>query len=77
MLNKKGICGNYLRLLVHMYDVLCSCVKTSDNPYTNDFDCNIGTRQGCKLSPILFHYIHSCDMKMQQFNSWPVFMKYI
>ena len=54
MFDKKGMGGNYLRLLVHMYDCLCSCVKTSDNSYTNDFDCNIGTRQGCKLSLILF-----------------------
>ena len=51
---KKGMGGNYLTLLVHMYNGLCSCVKTSDNSYTNDFDCNIETRQGCKLSPILF-----------------------
>ena len=43
---QKGVGGNFLRLLVNMYDDLCSCVKTSDKEYTNDFNCNIGTRQG-------------------------------
>ena len=28
--------------------------ETSDHACTVNFDCNIGTRQGCKLSPIPF-----------------------
>ena len=51
---KKRVGGNFLLLLVSVYNILCSCVKTSDNTCTDDFDCNIGTRQGCKVSPILF-----------------------
>ncbi|MEW8484143.1 MAG: reverse transcriptase domain-containing protein [Candidatus Thiodiazotropha sp.] len=51
---RKGVGGNYLKLLVSMYSDLCTCVKVSENEYTKSFRCNIGTRQGCKLSPVLF-----------------------
>ncbi|MEW8545659.1 MAG: reverse transcriptase family protein [Candidatus Thiodiazotropha sp.] len=51
---RKGVGGKFLKLLISMYNDLCSCVKTSENTCTDYFDCNIGTRQGCKLSPILF-----------------------
>ena len=37
-----------------MYSNLCSCVKMNNQRYTPNFKCNIGTRQGCKLSTILF-----------------------
>ena len=36
-----------------MFD-LCCCVKLGNGKCTNNFKCNIGTRQGCKLSRILF-----------------------
>ena len=43
-----------LKLLIAMYSNLCSCVKIDKQKCTSNFKCNIGTRQGCKLSTILF-----------------------
>ena len=37
-----------------MYSSLCSCVRLDNQMRTEYFSCNIGTRQGCKLSSILF-----------------------
>ena len=51
---KKGVGCKCLRLLLSTFNGLCSCAKTSDHTCTENFDCNIRTRQGCKLSPILF-----------------------
>ena len=48
-----GIHGNFLSVLRSMYMSLQSCVNTSVG-ITDYFDCTIGTRQGCMLSPILF-----------------------
>ena len=50
----KGVHRKFLNLLIYMYSSLCTCVKVEDNKCTSDFKCNIGTRQGCKLSAILF-----------------------
>ena len=36
-----------------MYSKMKSCVQT-EKYLSDDFDCNIGTRQGCQLSPPLF-----------------------
>ena len=52
---RKGVGGNYLKLLVSMYSSLSSCVRVDSNSYTEFFKCNIGCRQGCKLSTILFN----------------------
>ena len=51
---RKGIHGKMLKLLIAMYKNLCSCVKVDNQKCTSHFSCNIGTRQGCKLSTILF-----------------------
>ncbi|MEW8544944.1 MAG: reverse transcriptase family protein [Candidatus Thiodiazotropha sp.] len=53
-LRRKGVTGKFMTLLVSMYSQLCSCVKLNNQSFTKYFSCNIGTRQGCKLSPILF-----------------------
>ena len=51
---RKGMHGKMLKLLIAMYKNLCSCVKVDNQKCTSYFSCNIGTRQGCKLSTILF-----------------------
>ena len=51
---RKGVHGNFLNLLMAMYSQLCTCVKLDNNKCPSSFKCNIGTRQGCKLSTILF-----------------------
>lgn len=53
-LKRKGVKGKFYNLLKSMYSNLCSCVKLNNGNCTEYFPCNIGTRQGCKLSPILF-----------------------
>ena len=48
-----GLHGRVLRVLRSMYNNCKSCVLC-DEGITNYFDCSIGTRQGCLLSPLLF-----------------------
>ena len=49
----EGIHGKILCVLRSMYSKLKSCVKT-DSGITELFECHIGTRQGCMISPLLF-----------------------
>ena len=51
---RKGVHGKCLNLLIAMYSQLCTCVKLDNHKCSSQFRCNIGTRQGCKLSTILF-----------------------
>ena len=43
-----------LKFLIAIYSNLCSCVKKDNQKCASHFKCNIETRQGCKLSSILF-----------------------
>ena len=52
-LANKGIHGKFLTILKSMYGKLSVCVKT-EKGLTNYFPCNIGTRQGCMSSPLIF-----------------------
>lgn len=53
VLIQNGIHGSILKTIRDMYDKLKSCVKMQDGR-TDYFECKIGTRQGCMLSPLLF-----------------------
>jgi len=48
-----GLRGNILKILSSMYSRLSASVKTGTG-LSNYFSCNMGTRQGCILSPKLF-----------------------
>ena len=54
VLLKNGCNGNFITVVRDMYSKLTSCVKTSSTGLSNYFKCELGTRQGCMLSPALF-----------------------
>jgi hypothetical protein len=54
ILLKSGCHGNFMNIIRDMYSKLSSCVKTSFNSLSNYFKCEVGTRQGCMISPSLF-----------------------
>ena len=50
-----GVHGNFFKVLLSMYSKLSSCIVVENGKYLSElFDCSIGTRQGCMLSPLLF-----------------------
>ena len=53
ILKDTGIEGKFFCSLKSMYDSLVSCVR-SNNEYSDLFECPVGVRQGCGLSPTLF-----------------------
>ena len=53
-LEKKGVHGNFLRILRALYANLKSYIKVQ-NHITDFFPCNIGTRQGDKSSSTIFN----------------------
>ena len=53
LLQDTGIKGKFFCSLKSMYDSLVSCVR-SNGEYSDLFDCPVGVRQGCGLSPTLF-----------------------
>ena len=48
-----GISSKVVRLLHNMYSKLHTCIKKGQN-ISKYFLCNIGTRQGCNMSPAVF-----------------------
>ena len=48
-----GVHGKVLVVIRSMYSKLQSCIKTVDG-ISDFFNCDIGTRQGCMISPLLF-----------------------
>ena len=54
-LKRKGINseGKFIKIFQSMHRKLKSCVKVNEG-LTEYFECNIGTRQGCISSPIIF-----------------------
>jgi hypothetical protein len=48
-----GVHGRVLNVLRSMYGKLRSCVRTPEG-LTDFFMCQVGTRQGCMVSPFLF-----------------------
>ena len=64
----EGLHGRVVCLLRNMYMNLKSCVQLESKCITRSFDCRVGTRQGCMLSPFFFifylnEYIRMCKDK--------------
>ena len=53
ILQSKGIRGKFFATLKSMYNGLLSCVRVNGS-YSEFFDCPVGVRQGCVMSPTLF-----------------------
>ena len=53
VLEQRGMKGKVLTSLQSMYAADKACVLTHQGP-TDLFDCNIGVKQGCPASPLLF-----------------------
>ena len=52
-LNHHGIKGKLLKSIKSVYKSVRSCVNVRGT-FTDFFDCYIGLRQGCMISPVLF-----------------------
>jgi hypothetical protein len=53
VLHKNNVSGQMVNVIKSMYSQLQSCVRTNTG-LSSYFNCKIGTRQGCMLSPFLF-----------------------
>ena len=52
-MQKEGVQGKFFASIKCMYDSLLSCVR-ENSEYPDFFDCPVGVRQGCVLSPTIF-----------------------
>ena len=73
LLQNIGLCDKLLNSVKAIYKTFISCVRTNDG-LTDFFNCSIGLRQGCVLSPILFslfinelanEMVNKCDRGIQ------------
>ena len=55
VLKRRGMAGRVLTSLQSMYAADKACVFTKDGP-ADLFDCGIGVKQGCPISPLLFSF---------------------
>ena len=53
ILESQGLSSKMLRMLKGIYKKVLACVKQG-NEQTNYFNCPLGVKQGCQLSPLLF-----------------------
>ena len=53
-LGEIGVKGNLLKLIQSMYNETCYVIK-SNGKFSKQIDSNIGVKQGCNLSPLLFN----------------------
>ena len=69
-----GIHGKFLTVLKSMYSKLSACINTPSG-LTDFFNCFVGTRQGCMLSPLLFViYLNTYIELCQDHNCQGVFI---
>jgi hypothetical protein len=54
VLHKNNVSTQVIKVIKSMYSQLQSCVRTTNAGLSDYFDCKIGTRQGCMLSPFVF-----------------------
>ena len=52
-MQKEGVQGKFFASVKFMYDSLLSCAR-ENSEYSEFFDCPVGVRQGCVLSPTIF-----------------------
>ena len=66
---KLGVAGNFLNIIENMYSSVNYCVKL-DGSLSDSITSNVGVKQGCVLSPLLFNmflsdlpdiFDNSCD----------------
>ena len=53
VLKTVGVKGNLFRVVKDMYRCVKACVRVNDE-YTDYFNCKVGLKQGCLLSPMIF-----------------------
>ena len=54
ILLKNGINGKFMKAVVSIYKAVISCVRIDSDRLTDFFECPVGLRQGCMLSPAIF-----------------------
>lgn len=54
VLLKSGMNGKFVKAVVSIYKTVMSCVRLDSDRLTDFFECPVGLRQGCMLSPEIF-----------------------